>query len=109
MIDMKGKVAVVFGLANKRSIAYAIAEKLSEAGATLVLCYQSERLQREAEELIEPLGQNGTARAIPVRRFRRRGDRRGLRADCRSVSGNPHRRPLGGLRAAGRDQERLPR
>ncbi len=64
MIDMKGKVAVVFGLANKRSIAYAIAEKLSEAGATLVLCYQSERLREESEELIEPLGQTGTARAI---------------------------------------------
>jgi enoyl-[acyl-carrier protein] reductase I len=64
MIDMKGKVAVVFGLANKRSIAYAIAEKLSEAGATLVLCYQSERLRAESEDLIESLGQKGTARAI---------------------------------------------
>lgn len=64
MIDMKGKVAVVFGLANKRSIAYAIAEKLSEAGATLVLCYQSERLRAEAEDLIESLGQKGTAKAI---------------------------------------------
>jgi enoyl-[acyl-carrier protein] reductase I len=51
MIDMKGKVAVVFGLANKRSIAWAIAQKLSEAGASLAICYQSERLRREAEEL----------------------------------------------------------
>jgi enoyl-[acyl-carrier protein] reductase I len=64
MIDMKGKVAVVFGLANKRSIAYAIAEKLATAGATLVLCYQSERLRAEAEELLESLGQTETARAI---------------------------------------------
>jgi len=64
MIDMKGKVAVVFGLANKRSIAYAIAEKLATAGATLVLCYQSERLRAEAEELLESLGQTGKARAI---------------------------------------------
>lgn len=64
MIDMKGKVAVVFGLANKRSIAYAIAEKLSEAGATLVLCYQNERLREEAEDLIESLSQKGAARAI---------------------------------------------
>ena len=39
MIDMKGKVAVVFGLANKRSIAWAIAQKLSEAGASLAICY----------------------------------------------------------------------
>ena len=64
MIDMKGKVAVVFGLANKRSIAYAIAEKLAAAGATLVLGYQSERLKKEADELIESLGQTGTGRTI---------------------------------------------
>jgi enoyl-[acyl-carrier protein] reductase I len=64
MIDMKGKVAVVFGLANKRSIAYAIAEKLSDAGATLVLCYQNERLRAEAEDLIEALGQKSAALAV---------------------------------------------
>ena len=55
MIDLKGKVAVVFGLANKRSIAWAIAQKLSEAGASLAICYQSERLQRDAEELAADL------------------------------------------------------
>ena len=64
MMDMKGKVAVVFGLANKRSIAYAIAQKLAEAGATLVLSYQSERLQRESEQLLEDLGQKETGRAF---------------------------------------------
>ena len=64
MIDLKGKVAVVFGLANKRSIAYSVAQKLAEAGATLVLSYQSDRLQREAEELLEDLGQTGTGRAF---------------------------------------------
>jgi len=66
MIDMKGKVAVILGVANKRSIAYSIAEKLAQAGATIVLCYQSERLKKEAEELIEALGQTGTARAIQL-------------------------------------------
>ncbi len=55
MIDLKGKVAVVFGLANKRSIAWAIAQKLSEAGASLAICYQSERLKRDAEELAAEL------------------------------------------------------
>jgi len=55
MIDLKGKVAVVFGLANKRSIAWAICQKLSEAGATLAICYQSERLQRDAEALAAEL------------------------------------------------------
>ena len=66
MIDLKGKVAVVFGLANKRSIAYGVAQKLAEAGATLVLSYQSERLQRESEELLQDLGQTGTAKAIQL-------------------------------------------
>ena len=66
MIDMKGQVAVVLGVANKRSIAYAIAEKLAGAGATLVICYQSERLKREAEELIDSLGQTGRAKAIQL-------------------------------------------
>ncbi len=62
MIDMKGKVAVIFGLANKRSIAYGIAQRFAEAGATLVLSYQSERLKREAESLVAELGQQETAR-----------------------------------------------
>jgi enoyl-[acyl-carrier protein] reductase I len=64
MIDLKGKVAVVFGLANKRSIAYGVAQKLAQAGATLVLSYQSERLQREAEDLLADLGQTETGRAF---------------------------------------------
>jgi enoyl-[acyl-carrier protein] reductase I len=55
MIDLKGKVAVVFGLANKRSIAWGIAQRLSEAGATLAICYQNERLKKEADALIPEL------------------------------------------------------
>jgi enoyl-[acyl-carrier protein] reductase I len=55
MIDLKGKVAVVHGLANKRSIAWGICQKLAEAGATLVIGYQNERLQRDAELLASEL------------------------------------------------------
>jgi enoyl-[acyl-carrier protein] reductase I len=55
MIDLKGKVAVIFGLANKRSIAWGIAQKLSDAGATLAICYQNERLKRDADELAASL------------------------------------------------------
>ncbi len=51
MIDLKGRTAVVFGLANKRSIAWGIAQKLSAAGAELAICYQNERLRSEAEAL----------------------------------------------------------
>jgi enoyl-[acyl-carrier protein] reductase I len=55
MTDLKGQTAVVFGLANKRSIAWAIAQKLSEAGARLAICYQTERLRVEAEALAKEL------------------------------------------------------
>ena len=55
MIDLKGKTAVVFGLANKRSIAWGIAQKLHAAGATLAICYQNERMKLEAQSLIDEL------------------------------------------------------
>ncbi len=55
MINLAGKTAVVFGLANKRSIAWGIAQKLHEAGATLAICYQNERMKLEAEGLIAEL------------------------------------------------------
>jgi enoyl-[acyl-carrier protein] reductase I len=46
------KTAVIFGLANKRSIAWAIAQKLNEAGWRLAITYQNERLEQEAKDLI---------------------------------------------------------
>lgn len=55
MIDLKGKTAVVFGLANKRSIAWGIAQRLHAAGATLAICYQNERMKLEAEGLLSEL------------------------------------------------------
>jgi enoyl-[acyl-carrier protein] reductase I len=55
MLNLEGKVAVVFGLANKRSIAWGIAQKLQEAGATLGISYQNERMKAEAHQLIVDL------------------------------------------------------
>jgi len=55
MIDLAGKTAVVFGLANKRSIAWGIAQKLHAAGATLAICYQNDRMKLEAGDLIKEL------------------------------------------------------
>ncbi len=49
------KTAVIFGLANKRSIAWAIAQKLNEAGWRLAITYQNERLALEAKDLIADL------------------------------------------------------
>jgi enoyl-[acyl-carrier protein] reductase I len=50
--DLKGKTAVVFGVANKRSIAWAIAQGLHAAGANLAITYQNERMEMEAKDLI---------------------------------------------------------
>lgn len=55
MLNLEGRVAVVFGLANKRSIAWGIALKLHEAGAKLAISYQNERLKAEAQSLIAEL------------------------------------------------------
>jgi len=52
---MEGRTAVVFGVANKRSIAWAIAQHLQQAGARLVITYQNERLEQEAKDLIAAL------------------------------------------------------
>ena len=49
------KVAAIFGLANKRSIAWAIAQKLHAAGWKLAISYQNERMEQEAKDLIGDL------------------------------------------------------
>src|SRR5690348_8361367 len=53
--SLDGRVAVVFGVANKRSIAWSIAQGLHEAGAKVVITYQNERLELEAKDLIASL------------------------------------------------------
>lgn len=59
MSTMQGMHGLVIGVANKRSIAWAIAQKASEAGARLALTYQGERLEENvrglATELTDPL------------------------------------------------------
>ena len=49
------KTGVIFGLANKRSIAWAIAKKVHEGGWRLAITYQNERLEQEAKDLIADL------------------------------------------------------
>jgi enoyl-[acyl-carrier protein] reductase I len=55
MLQLKGRTAVVFGLANKRSIAWAVAQKLHEAGCKLIISYQNDRMKQEAEGLLVEL------------------------------------------------------
>jgi enoyl-[acyl-carrier protein] reductase I len=50
-IDLAGKRGLVMGVANSRSLAWAIAEKLHAAGAQLAFSYQGERLREELEKL----------------------------------------------------------
>ena len=55
-IDLKDKTGVVFGVANHRSIAWAIASILHEAGAKLAIAYQNERVRSSVAKLVEPWG-----------------------------------------------------
>ena len=54
-IDLSGKNGIVFGVANERSIAWGIAQALSDAGARLALTYQGERLRERVERLAATL------------------------------------------------------
>ena len=53
---LENKFGVVFGVANKRSIAWAIAQAWSKAGAKLAFTYQGERLKENVEELAGTFG-----------------------------------------------------
>jgi enoyl-[acyl-carrier protein] reductase I len=53
---LAGKTGVVFGVANKRSIAWAIAKAWAAAGARLIFNYQGERLKENVEELVGEFG-----------------------------------------------------
>src|SRR6266852_498201 len=52
---LDGKTGIIFGVANKRSIAWAIAQSLSAAGMRLAFTYQGERLKENVEELANTL------------------------------------------------------
>ncbi len=56
MSQLAGKTGIIFGVANKRSIAWAIAQAWARAGATLAFTYQGERLKENVEELAGTFG-----------------------------------------------------
>jgi enoyl-[acyl-carrier protein] reductase I len=56
MALLSGKLGVVFGVANKRSIAWAIAQSWAREGAKLAFTYQGERLKDNVEELAGTFG-----------------------------------------------------
>lgn len=58
MLDLSGKNALVTGIANDRSIAWAIAQQLHQAGANLAITYLPDdrgRFKQKVGELVAPL------------------------------------------------------
>jgi enoyl-[acyl-carrier protein] reductase I len=55
MSDLTGKTGLIVGVANKRSIAWAIAQAAADAGARLAVTYQGERLERNVRDLCASL------------------------------------------------------
>ena len=55
MSELAGRTGLIVGVANKRSLAWAIAQQADAAGARLVLTYQNERLKENVDELAPQL------------------------------------------------------
>ena len=53
---LAGKTGIVFGVANKRSIAWSIAQAWAKEGAQLAFTYQGERVKENVEELAGTFG-----------------------------------------------------
>ena len=51
MTDLSGKTGLIVGVANKRSISWAIARAAADAGARLAVTYQGERLEENVRDL----------------------------------------------------------
>ena len=49
----EGKRGLILGVANKRSIAWATAKRLADAGAELAFTFQGERIEKSVRELAE--------------------------------------------------------
>ncbi|MBA5869649.1 MAG: SDR family oxidoreductase [Nitrospira sp. CR2.1] len=52
---LEGKKGLIFGVANKHSIAWAIAQAAAREGAQMLFSYQNERLRENVEELVQTL------------------------------------------------------
>jgi enoyl-[acyl-carrier protein] reductase I len=52
---LENKIGMIFGVANKRSIAWACAQSCAEHGAKMAFTYQGERLKENVEELAATL------------------------------------------------------
>jgi enoyl-[acyl-carrier protein] reductase I len=64
---LEGKVALVAGVANKRSIAWAIAKQLADGGANLAFTFQGERIEKNVRELAESVSSSPLVTELDVR------------------------------------------
>ncbi|HSR54277.1 MAG TPA: SDR family oxidoreductase [Acidobacteriota bacterium] len=62
---VEGKVGLVFGVAHKSSLAWAIAQSLHDSGMRLAITYQSERQERNARKLVDELEGGGSVLLLP--------------------------------------------
>jgi enoyl-[acyl-carrier-protein] reductase (NADH) len=62
---LAGKTGLVVGVANKRSLSWAIAQAAAAEGASLVLTYQGERLEENVRELGAHLRVKSRSRISP--------------------------------------------
>jgi enoyl-[acyl-carrier protein] reductase I len=60
------RAALVVGVANKRSISWAIADALAKQGARVALTYQGERVERDVRKLAGTLGEDTPVLALDV-------------------------------------------
>jgi enoyl-[acyl-carrier protein] reductase I len=68
MGSLEGKLGLVFGVANRRSIAWAIAQAWHKEGARLAFTYQGERLRENVEDLARTFGADTTILPCDVTR-----------------------------------------
>ena len=58
LVNLKGKKGIIFGIANDRSIAWGIAEKLSKCGAELAFSYVNDSIKKRVIPLAEKCNSN---------------------------------------------------
>ena len=89
-IDLQDKKFLVMGVANKRSLGWAIADQLREAGAQLAFSYQAERLHDELEKLTTDIPDRILFQCDVGREEELAGMFRGIREKWGSLDGIVH-------------------
>ena len=56
VVDLQGKVGLITGIANEKSISTGVAEACVDAGAKLVITYQNEKTRAFIEPVVQRLG-----------------------------------------------------